>query len=241
MRLGLFGRGRMGREVERVAVAARHEIAFALDSTSQVNLRGVAVDVMIDFTRADAVARNVRQAAEARLPIVVGTTGWQEDLAEVRRLVEAAGIGLVYGSNFSIGANIFFSVVEEAARRFNGFPEYDPYVVEHHHRGKVDAPSGTARELARRIMGVSSQKTRVVTGNPEGALAADALHVTSIRAGAAFGRHQVGFDGASDSVELVHVAHSREGFAKGAVFAAEWIRERKGVFEFGELLEESHG
>jgi 4-hydroxy-tetrahydrodipicolinate reductase len=179
---------------------------------------------------------NIRRVAKAKVPMVVGTTGWYDGLEEARQLIEKHESVLVFGANFSIGANLFLKMAEYAARLFNAFPEYDPYVVEHHHRDKVDAPSGTALRLAEQLLAHTERKTRIQAGNPTGKIASDALHVVSLRAGAAFGRHDLCFDSPTDTVELVHTARNREGFAQGALYAAEWIRGKKGVFEFADLL-----
>lgn len=243
MRIAILGAGRMGREVERLAREAGHAVLLVVKGEVLRERRGrdpeslAAAEVVIDFSSPEAVPANVLQAAAAGKPLVEGTTGWQASFDEVRQIVEQHGTGLVYGANFSLGANVFFRLVEQAARFFNQFPDYDPYVLEHHHRGKLDAPSGTAWVLARKILAVMERKTEIQIGNAEGGIAPERLQVTSIRAGAAFGRHLVGFDASSDAIELVHTARSREAFARGALLAAEWIRERKGFFEFGEVLD----
>ena len=151
-------------------------------------------------------------------------------------IVEDRGTALVRGANFSIGANRFFELVAEAARLFDRFQDYDPYVWEHHHHGKADAPSGTALRLAEALVESIGRKVRIQPGNPEGSIEDDALHVSSVRAGAAFGQHRVGFDSEDDTIELVHTARGRRGFARGALVAAEWILDKRGVFEFSDVL-----
>jgi len=243
--LALVGRGRMGQEIERLARAEGHRVQFAIDlpenaggaALSREALSGV--EAVIDFSQPEAVLPNIRRVAEAGVPMVVGTTGWYDGLGEARRWIETHQTALVYGANFSIGANLFLKLADYAARLFDRFPAYDPYVLEHHHRDKVDAPSGTALQLAERLLARTRRKSRMQVGNPVGKIPPEALHVASLRAGAAFGRHGVGFDGATDSVELVHTARNREGFARGALFAAEWIQGKRGVFEFSEVLTES--
>jgi 4-hydroxy-tetrahydrodipicolinate reductase len=232
----------MGKEVARLALEAGHEVKLSLDSASNMEGKGLTsqalseVEVAIDFSRPAGVMSNIRRVAEVGVPIVVGTTGWYDGLREAREVIEEHRTALIYGANFSIGANLFVKLVEDAARLFEPFPDYDPYVSEHHHRDKADAPSGTALRLADVVLARTSRKTRIEAGNPKGKVPADALHVVSLRAGAAFGGHRVGFDGSADTVELVHTARNREGFARGALFAAEWIREKKGFYEFSSLL-----
>ena len=170
--------------------------------------------------------------------MVVGTTGWYDKIDKVREIVRAQGTGLVWAANFSIGAQVLLRLVEHAAKFLDRFEEYDPYVVEHHHRGKRDAPSGTGLRLAEKIIASMSRKDQSLSGNPEGRIPPRAVHVASVRAGEAFGQHKVGFDAAAESIELTHTARSREGFARGALYAAQWIRQRTGVFEFSELFEQ---
>lgn len=242
MNLALVGQGRMGSEVERLAREDGHKIQFTMDLPENADGAGLTpealagVEAVIDFSQPEAVMPNIRRVAKAKVPMVVGTTGWYDGLEEARQLIEKHESALVFGANFSIGANLFLKMAEYAARLFNPFPEYDPYVVEHHHRDKVDAPSGTALRLAEQLLAHTERKTRIQVGNPTGKIAPDALHVVSLRAGAAFGRHGLCFDSPTDTVELVHSARNREGFARGALYAAEWIRGKKGVFEFADLL-----
>ncbi len=243
MKLALLGSGRMGREVERLAHAADHEIVVSLDS--QRNPGGDALrdaiadaDVVVDFTRPEAALRNIEDIARAGLPMVVGTTGWYDEIDKVYDIVRAHGTGLVWAANFSIGAQALLRLVEHAAKFLDRFEEYDPYVIEHHHRGKRDAPSGTGLRLAEKIIASMSRKDQSLAGNPDGRIPTHAVHVASVRAGEAFGQHKVGFDAAAETIELTHTARSREGFARGALYAAEWIRQRTGVFEFSELFEQ---
>lgn len=242
MKFLLVGRGRMGREVARLARAAGHDVVAELGRASALGDGPVPpelrdADVAVDFSSADAVPRSVRSLAEAGLAVVVGTTGWYERLDEVRRVVTSSGTGLVYGANFSIGANVLMALVAQAGRLFETFAEYDPYVFEHHHRQKLDAPSGTAQRLADLLLEALSRKECIDTGASSSPIDERALSVASVRAGSAFGRHVVGFDSPTDSLEIVHTARSREGFARGALYAAERIRGKQGVFEFREVLE----
>jgi 4-hydroxy-tetrahydrodipicolinate reductase len=242
VKLVLLGYGRMGTEVEKLALEKGHEIVLTLDVDS--NRGGVGLsresvdgaDVIIDFTWPDAVVENVRRIAALGVPLVEGTTGWNEDIDEVRSIVESSGMGFVYAANFSIGANLLIKLTAEAGKLFDRFGDYDPYVFEHHHRGKVDAPSGTALRLAETVLASMTRKTQIQVGNPDGKIADESLHVSSLRAGTAFGRHQVGFDSPADMLELTLTARSREGLAQGALYAAEWIKGKKGFFEFSQCL-----
>jgi 4-hydroxy-tetrahydrodipicolinate reductase len=193
--------------------------------------------VGIDFTVADAVPANVAAALQAGARYVVGTTGWSDRLAEVRAQVETAGGGLVFAANFSLGVNLFYRVVRDAAALFARFPEYDPYVLERHHRLKKDAPSGTAHVLAGIVASAAGARHRPTTAL-DGALPAEAFHVAALRAGGIVGEHTVGFDSGADEVLLEHRARSRRGFALGAVLAAEWIATRTGVYSFEDVLDD---
>ena len=244
MKLALLGSsGRMGTVVQRLAATSGHEIVarFDIDTNPGGPAFGEAlgnVDVVMDFTRPEAVLQNISEVARVGLPMVIGTTGWYDALDEAREIVRRHGTGLVWGANFSLGALLLMRLTEHAAAFMDRFPQYDPYVVEHHHREKLDAPSGTGQRLAERIVGSLSRKQRIIEGNPNGKIPVDALHVASVRAGEAFGTHTVGFDAASETVELTHTARVRDGFALGAFYAAELIQNRTGVYEFSEIFEE---
>ena len=233
MKVAVVGHGTMGREIEAVLREVGHEPVIVG--------RGAAFPsgcpVGIDFTRADAVAANVAAALAQGARYVVGTTGWQERLAEMRGLVERAGGGLVYGANFSIGIQLFCRIVRQAAGLLAAFPDYDPYVLERHHRRKRDAPSGTARTLAA-ILASSGGRRQRPTSTLEGPLPEDAFHVAALRAGGIVGDHTVGFDAGGDEILLEHRARSRRGFALGAVRAAEWIANRTGFHAFEDILDE---
>jgi 4-hydroxy-tetrahydrodipicolinate reductase len=169
------------------------------------------------------VLENIRRVAALGCNLVVGTTGWDDHVAEVRRVIEASGIGMVYAANFSIGVNLFYRVARAAAEIFADFPMYDPYLTETHHKFKKDAPSGTALEIKRQVQ-------------PH--FAGRDIPVASIRAGYIPGVHELGFDSEADTVVLRHTARGRQGFAEGALYAARWIVGKKGLFSFAEVLEQ---
>jgi 4-hydroxy-tetrahydrodipicolinate reductase len=179
-------------------------------------------DAAIDFSAPDAVLSHVAACADARVPLVEGTTGWQAQEAEARRLMEGAGGAMVFGANFSIGVHVFYRLVDRAAELFRGVAAYDAFIEEAHHASKKDAPSGTALQLrallARRL------------GHD--------VPIASTRAGHIPGVHRVGFDSAADEVTLIHTARSRDGFAAGALAAARWIAGRRGVYAFADVLDE---
>jgi 4-hydroxy-tetrahydrodipicolinate reductase len=226
----LVGHGRMGREVEAVLRERGH--APVIPARGEFPPGAV---VGIDFTEASAVPANVARALTAGARYVVGTTGWQDQIEDVRRMVEVAGGGLVHAANFSLGVNLFYRVVRDAAARLAPFPEYDPYVLERHHRQKKDAPSGTARVLVSLVEEATGRRGATIG---EGGLPPGAFHVSSVRAGGIVGEHTVGFDSGADEILLEHRARSRRGFALGAVLAAEWIAIRTGFHGFEEVLDD---
>ncbi len=225
--LALIGHGKMGRAVEQIAPARGFEVRLVLDEDSNRDGAGIVpeqfrgVNVCIEFTTPGVVLDNIRHVAALGCNLVVGTTGWTGHLDEVRGIVDRTGIGIVYGPNFSIGAQLFFRAAEQAARVFAGFPMYEPYITEMHHRFKKDAPSGTALELKGRI---------------QPALGDREITIGSVRAGYVPGVHELGFDSEADSVILRHTARGRQGFAEGALYAAQWVMGKKGLFAFADLF-----
>jgi 4-hydroxy-tetrahydrodipicolinate reductase len=227
MRLAIVGLGKMGREVASMAAARGHDVVWTLTRAGNPEGAGLtpdrlaSADVVLEFTRPDAAVPNLLALAKAGSRVVCGTTGWHRDLA---RVSEAFGKGegaLVHGTNFSVGVRLFFETARAAAERFPR-AGYAPYLVEEHHAEKRDAPSGTAKTLSSIVAEASGV----------------APPTTSVRAGTIPGLHRLVFESPEDEVELVHRARGRAGFAKGAVWAAERIAGRRGVFEFGELWKE---
>ncbi len=227
MKIALIGYGKMGRLLEEVArrhameVVARFSRAHPIRAGEETRQTLHEVTTLIDFSAPDAVLENIRTAAALSLNIVIGTTGWHSRLEEARKIVESSDIGLVYGSNFSLGVNLFYQIVERAAQLFSAFDGYDPFIEEAHHKFKKDAPSGTALVLQKTLAKVYGERP---------------VPVTSVRAGYIPGTHAVSFDSAVDTIRLAHTARSREGFAEGALLAAKWIAGRKGFYEFREML-----
>jgi len=226
VRLAIIGNGAMGKLVRALAEAEGQEVGrvitsreASLDIDALVEtLRGH--DAAIDFSVAAAVIKNVEAAARAGVPLVEGTTGWNEHEAEARRIVETHAGALVFGANFSIGVNLFYRIVARAAELFAP-TDYAPFIEEAHHARKRDAPSGTAIKL-RDVL--AAHITRDIP-------------VASTRAGHIPGTHRIGFDTAADQITLTHTARSREGFAAGALLAARWIKDKRGVYEFSEVID----
>jgi 4-hydroxy-tetrahydrodipicolinate reductase len=233
MKIAIVGHGKMGHEVEAVLRERGHEPVVA-DRNAAFPAGCV---VGIDFTRSDAVPANVDKAMKAGARYVVGTTGWADRLDDVGKAVTQAGGGLVHAANFSVGVNLFYKIVRDAAAILAKFPEYDPFVLERHHRMKKDAPSGTAKVLAGIVSSAGGRRPKP-TSSIEGALPDDAFHISAVRAGGIVGDHTVGFDSGGDEILLEHRARSRRGFALGAVLAAEWIATRSGLHTFDVVLED---
>jgi 4-hydroxy-tetrahydrodipicolinate reductase len=212
VKIALHGYGKMGKAVERVAREEGHEIVDP-----------AGADVLIDFSHASALDQAIDLAIEHKLDLVIGTTGWNARMDEVRSRIEEAGLACVYASNFSPGANAMFALARRAGELFARFPQYAAGMEERHHAQKKDAPSGTALKIAAEVKDGSAGKL-----DPP---------IVSSRVGAEFGLHTLFFDSPDDVVEISHRARGREGFARGAVLAAELLRGRKGLLRFDELLE----
>ena len=226
MPLAIIGTGKMGNLVEQLAPAHGFEVRARFDvgniaTLSRESLNGAAI--AIEFTAPAAAPDNLRRLAALGVNTVCGTTGWYDQLPEVRRAVASAGSALVYAPNFSIGVNLFIETVARAAALFAQHPEYEAWGWEIHHSAKKDAPSGTLKKLAEEIRAAGF---------------AGSLTLSANRAGAHTGTHEIGFDSPADTITLRHTARSREGFARGALLAARWIAGKKGVFEFREILSE---
>ncbi|MGA2739481.1 MAG: dihydrodipicolinate reductase C-terminal domain-containing protein [Bryobacteraceae bacterium] len=226
-KLAIVGYGKMGRLIEQFAPEYGFAVALKLDEFNNAAFEGVTaanfrdIDVAVDFSIPAAVPDNVDRIAALGVNIVVGTTGWLDQVERVKAAVERHGIGLVWSPNYSIGVNAFFRLVSEAARLLAGEPSYGAWAWEIHHSTKKDAPSGTLLKL------VEDMK-KAGYGRP--------IDVSANRAGAHPGTHEIGFDSAADTIMLRHTARSREGFARGALKAAQWLSGQKGFHEFSEVL-----
>jgi 4-hydroxy-tetrahydrodipicolinate reductase len=227
VQIAIVGYGKMGRMIERIAVERGHSIAVKLDEVNNANFEGITaeafagVDVAIDFSVPAAAVTNIEKIAALGVNLVVGTTGWLEHAEQVRGVVESHRIGLVWSPNYSVGVNAFFRIVAEAAKLLSGEPEYEAWAWEIHHSAKKDAPSGTLLKLVDEMRKAGYERK---------------VDVSSNRAGTIAGTHEIGFDCAADTITLRHTARSREGFALGAVKAAEWVVGKQGFHEFGEIL-----
>ena len=234
----------MGRETERVLLLRGHDIVARIDpvggEADQIQAsHAESADVAIEFSLPDGVLDNAGRYAQFGLNAVVGTTGWYDRLDEVRAMVDKAGIGYLYGPNFSIGVHLFYRIVAAATRLVDLVEDYDVMALEMHHNKKKDSPSGTARALAQVILDNASRKDRVVTDRLDRAIEPGELHMASVRGGAIPGVHRVVFDSAADTIEVSHTARNRSGFALGTVLAAEWLNGKSGFFSVDDFVNET--
>jgi len=220
VKVALHGYGKMGKTIERVAVERGHEVVAIFDVDRRAELNGA--EVVIDFSHAAALDDALSLACDNGIALVIGTTGWNDRVDAVRERIEAAKIGAVYASNFSPGANVTFALARRAGELFARFEQYAAGIEERHHSQKLDAPSGTAIKIADEVKSGSGGKL--------------APAIASSRVGAEFGLHTLFFDSPDDLIELSHRARGRDGFARGAVVAAELVRGRTGLVRFDELV-----
>ncbi len=252
MKIALVGYGKMGHMLESSALSFGHEVVTTVDVAApdaKVKIaegdgaaladavRSSGAEGIIEFSHPSAVMGNIQALLPTRLPLVVGTTGWTDKEAEVVALAAKTGGTLMRSANFSIGVNLFYKIVQEAAAFVSNFAEYDAAVWEMHHNQKADSPSGTALEIARRVMVGDKRKTEMVTDAFHERPKANELHVSSTRCGSVPGTHTVFFDSPADTIELTHTARSRQGFANGAVHALERLVEmlENGSLQAGKL------
>jgi len=239
--IALIGYGKMGHAVEKAALARGHKIVAIIDPQCEKACDKIdsstigAADVCIDFSHPSVIIDNITKVAALKKNIVIGTTGWYDQMAEVESIVNGSNIGSIWSGNFSIGVNAFFRIVESAASIFNYITDYDVSVHEVHHKDKADSPSGTASMIGNLILKNMKKKTKIIT-HVEGKIAPNELAITSSRVGSVPGIHSVMFDSLADTIEIKHTARTREGFALGAVLAAEFIIGKKGFYSIEDLM-----
>jgi len=248
MNIALIGYGKMGQIIEKIALDRNHEIVLVVDENNRGQISPEDLqdaDVAIDFSTPHAILENIEFCFKANVPLVVGTTGWYDQLDRVRQECLSGGHSLLYGSNFSIGVNIFFHINKVLARAMSPYKQYDVQVEEIHHTQKHDAPSGTAITIAEGIIDQHKEKSswiNNVVGEDERIPRAQELLIESHRLEDVPGTHTVLYSSEVDQIEFKHTAHSRSGFALGAVMAAEWLQDKEGfysvkdMFSFDELI-----
>jgi 4-hydroxy-tetrahydrodipicolinate reductase len=247
MKIALLGYGKMGKIIEKIATDRQHEIVLKIDQDNSGELTAenlAAADVAIEFSTPATVLGNIKRCFDASVPVVVGTTGWYSSLNEIKAVCEAEDQSLVYASNFSIGVNVFFHVNKILAKLMNKYPYYDVQVEEIHHTQKLDSPSGTAITIAEGIIQNLDSKNKWINvltadGNDSKDDVPDGgdLLIESFRLNNVPGTHTVIYDSEVDMIEFKHTAHNRNGFALGAVMAAEWIKDKKGFHSVEDMFD----
>lgn len=235
MKIALLGYGKMGREVEKIAIENGHSIRLIIDNANDWEEKAVQLkecDVAIEFSMPAIAIENIRKCFETGIPIVVGTTGWYDQFQQISDLCISSNNTLFYASNFSIGVNIFFDINRRLASLLEAYPMYSPSMLEIHHIQKLDAPSGTAITLANGIIAANSRYTKLTDVKH----APGEIPVQSIREGNVSGIHTVTWSSDIDQISMTHEAKSRRGFAVGAVMAASWVHDRKGVYTMKDML-----
>jgi len=258
MKIAIIGYGKMGKMVKQAALEHGHTITAVVDPfiKNADKLNGISVfsdltcagnlcsaDAAIEFTQPDTALDNIKALAKLKIPSVIGTTGWFDKLDEAKQAVEQAKSSLVWASNFSLGVNLFYRIAWYAAQLADSFPEYDVGGFEVHHNKKLDSPSGTAKTLVEGVLARMNRKNKAVWETLDRRPQPDELHFPSLRIGSVPGTHSLFFDSTADSIEIIHTARSREGFAAGAVRAAEWLvgsetGVRKGFFTVDDMLKD---
>ena len=241
--LCIFGDGEMSREVQSMARSWNIEVTNVLSGDDLRNgwprkkgdFKGA--DVGLDFSASEAVPKNVRKAVNLGLPLVVGTTGWQDQVSDVEATVLNGDGSLLYAPNFSYALGVLVNVLRRAALLFEG-EEFDPFIWEKHHTSKGDSPSGTALYMGEILLDALEHKDLLHVGSGTGRIAQNQLSVASIRAGSDPGQHTAGFDGLDETLEFVHTVRDRRAFASGAIRAAFWLHGRKGIFTMEDLVED---
>lgn len=236
MKIAILGYGKMGKAIEKIALDRGHEITMKIHRNNQdeLNVENLKnADVVIDFSIPDSAKGNILMAIEAKTPIVSGTTGWLDDYNEVAKLCVAQGSAFLYASNFSLGVNLFFELNKRLAKLMNGHDQYQIDMTEIHHTQKLDAPSGTAISLAEQITDENNIKNKWTLNEQA---TSEEIKIDALREGKVPGTHIVNYSSEIDTITIKHEAHSREGFAFGAVIAAEWIQNKQGVFSMHDVL-----
>ncbi|HEY8401097.1 MAG TPA: 4-hydroxy-tetrahydrodipicolinate reductase [Cytophagaceae bacterium] len=240
MKILLIGYGKMGKAIEQIAIARNHQVPHKIDVSNKEELKSIKkgmVDVAIEFSQPESAFENIKYCLENGIPVVSGTTGWLEKKKEIEEICQKHQGAFFYASNYSVGVNLFFHFNKILAKIMSNYPEYSISMEEIHHTEKKDAPSGTAITLAEGIIQNNPKKTKWINekgGKPE------ELEIISKRIENVPGTHTIFYDSDVDSIEIKHTAHSRQGFATGAVVAAEWINGKTGIFGMDDMLKISY-
>ena len=237
MNIALFGYGKMGKVIEKIAIDRGHHITVKVDANNPKETFDLSeTDVVIEFSVPESAEENIRFCIENNIPIVIGTTGWYEHLATLTDLCNSNKGALIHSTNFSLGVNIFFELNKQLAKMMAKIDQYTASVVETHHAEKLDAPSGTGITLVEGIIDNHPAYNKWENVKKSQIIAERTLSIESVRLAGVPGTHEVKFESAIDQIEIKHIAHSREGFGLGSVIAAEWITGKKGVYTMQDVL-----
>ena len=246
MRVLLIGYGKMGKQIAQIAhsqnITISAIVSRSCDSSATPfhnSLTTSAIDscdVAIDFSSQENILKRISLLAEAKKPVVIGTTGWQELEPDAKKIIKEHNSCAITAPNFALGVGLFLLLAKQASRLMSHFPQYDVGISEHHHRKKQDAPSGTALKLAKNVLTAYPEKSLCVNPSLTESIPENALHLAFLRSGYIPGTHELIFDTVEDTITLSHVSRNREGFAKGALTAASWIIDKKGYFTLDDLL-----
>ncbi|MBZ9731398.1 4-hydroxy-tetrahydrodipicolinate reductase [Salegentibacter sp. JZCK2] len=233
MKIALLGYGKMGKTIEEIALNRGHEIVLKLEEDIDTfEIDKIEIDVAIDFSVPKAAFKNITTCFKNNIPVVCGTTGWLDDYEKAVEICKKEGSAFIYASNFSVGVNLFFELNRKLAKIMNGMDDYAVEIEEIHHTQKQDAPSGTAISLAQQIISENDKKKNWQLDHAE----ADEIPVKAKRIDDVPGTHTVSYNSKIDSIEIIHTAKSRQGFALGAVIAAEFLKDKKGIFTMKDVL-----
>ncbi len=235
MNIALLGYGKMGREIETIALKRNHNIVARIDRKNRGSFSAEDLqkaDVAIEFSTPDSVIDNIGWCIENKLPVVVGTTGWNQKLNDVTSMVNSKNGALFHASNFSLGVNLFFKVNRYLATLMNNYADYEVSIEEIHHIHKLDKPSGTAISLANQIIENMERKNKWSISDKQ----TDTILIEDRREGEVPGTHIIKYHSAIDDIEIMHKAHNRQGFALGAVVAAEFLKGKKGIFTMNDII-----
>jgi 4-hydroxy-tetrahydrodipicolinate reductase len=238
MRIALFGYGKMGKEIEKIALERGHTIAGKINrSNPKESLDLDSVDLVIEFSAPELALEHIHFCLNNNLPVVIGTTGnWYDHLDNLKKICLEKRGAMLHATNFSLGVNLFFAVNKYLAKLMNEYPDYSASVTEIHHTQKLDAPSGTGISIAEQIISNHGAYSKWENVSKENLKDIGALSIESLRLPDVPGTHEVKYESAIDTIELKHTAHNRKGFALGSVIAAEWLIKNKGVFTMNDVL-----
>ncbi|MFA5916721.1 MAG: 4-hydroxy-tetrahydrodipicolinate reductase [Candidatus Gracilibacteria bacterium] len=242
MKIAIVGYGRMGKLVEEYSLKRGNEIAIIIDpskNTTIQDLLSTEFDVIIEFSIPKVAIDNMRFYAKNNMKVVMATTGWYDNVEEIKTLFKNSNGAILWSSNFSLGVHLFWKIVENASKIMNNFEDYDVFGHEFHHNKKADSPSGTAITTAEIIINnIDRKKTLITEELAHRPIKPEELHFSSTRGGSIPGTHSVYFDSLFDTIKIEHTARTREGFALGSVVCAEWLKDKTGYFEIGDFVKD---